>query len=197
MGDCQPFAIMRLTHEAIRSGLNEIEALVQKENTNVDELISKYRDVKRTIQLHAKQEEDVFYVVLGKKVDGVTTAFSEEHHNEHEVFAKIDGLIASVESGEDPTILHEALLAWREDHLGHLLHEEKDLMEILPKVFTYIESVGVVRSIISYDINEFESYQLKWVYERLNPKQQEVYLGMLKGCSPQGKFSDFEQAVQR
>lgn len=196
MGNCQPFAIMRLTHESIRSGLNEIQGMIdQKEKLNVEELKSLYEDVKRIIQLHAKQEEDVFYVELNKKANGVAAPFSTEHEEEKLAFEKIDGLMNDADSTENKALLFEELNKWVDNHHKHLVHEEKELMELLPKVFTYGESVEVVRSIIGHDLNEFENFHMKWVYDRLNAGQKDMYMGMLKGCSPGNKFGDFEKRI--
>ncbi len=194
MGDCQPFAIMRLTHESIRAGLNETEELLTNEGSSFENLKSKYQEVQRVIQLHAKQEEDVFYVELGKKMEGVTQSFSEEHHEEFETFEKLDTL---AESSDDAgrSEFKKLLGDWIAGHRAHLVHEEKGLMKLLPEAFTYVESVGVVRSIIGHDLPEFEGFQLPWVYARLNPQQREAYKGMLKFCSPDGKFEDFQRVL--
>ncbi len=194
MGDCQPFAIMRLTHESIRAGLNETEELLTSEGSSFEDLKAKYQEVKRVIQLHAKQEEDVFYVELGKKMEGVTTSFSEEHHEEFATFDKLDRLAESPDE-EGRSDFKQLVGDWIADHREHLVHEEKGLMKLLPEAFTYVESVGVVRSIIAHDLPEFEDFQLPWVYARLNPKQREAYKGMLKFCSPEGKFDDFQKVL--
>jgi hypothetical protein len=85
---------------------------------------------------------------------------------------------------------------WINQHRDHLVHEEKILMEVLPKAFTYIESVAVVRGILEYDLPEFEHFQLSWVFERLKEPQRSVYLGMLKGCSPENKYPDFVSKIR-
>ncbi len=194
MGDCQPFAIMRLTHESIRFGLNELEALVSVEKANMEVVEAKYKELKRVIELHAKQEENVFYVELGKKMKGVTSSFSEEHLNEEAMFKKLDAL-SEAEEEDDTSEFIQLLQTWVADHRTHLVHEEQGLMKLLPEAFTYVESVGVVRKIIAYDLSEFEHFQLKWVYDRLNQKQQDMYLGMLKYCSPEGKFNSFQKEL--
>ena len=191
MGNCQPFAIMRLTHEAIRSGLKEIKELISDKYVDVEKLKATFNDIKRVIQLHASQEEAVFYVELSKKKKGVTSHFTSEHEEEKLAFETIDDLMNDVNSDETQYLLIDLLNSWVDNHLEHLIHEEEGLMNLLPELFTYVESVQVVRLIIEFDLEEFEHFQLKWVYDRLNSKQKEVYLGMLKGCSPANKFEDF------
>jgi hypothetical protein len=38
--------------------------------------------------------------------------------------------------------------------------------------------------------------EYKSVFARLKEPQRKVYLGMLKGCSPEGKFADFAARVR-
>ncbi len=201
MSTCQPFSIMRLTHEAIRAGLNEVKNL--SENTSdlesqegLAKLRKAYYDTKRTIVLHATQENDVFYEALEKKSEGISKAFVEEHDHEEEMFEKLDSSfeIALIDRSHINQLVID-LNEWIDDHEHHLEHEEGILMSVLPEVFTYMESIHVVRDIIALDLEEYESFQLPWVYERLKVPQREVYLGMLKGCSPEGKFNDFLNKV--
>jgi hypothetical protein len=188
---------MRLTHEAIRAGLREVSALANTENEiDLNKLKQTYMDVKRTIELHAKQENDVFYHALEEKSEGVSQAFVDEHEDEAEFFGQIDQAFEkafedSINNGALVKLLNE----WTDDHEHHLVHEESILMKILPKVFTYVESVQVVKAIIGHDLNEFENFQLSWVYNRLKEPQKEVYMGMLKGCSPENKYDDFLKKV--
>lgn len=202
MSTCQPFAIMRLTHEAIRVGLNEIQSLINSNSTltishSLKDLNGIYNDVKRVIELHAKQENEVFYNALEAKQKGVSLAFVDEHESEEETFTKIEVAFENATISNDALLnLIDQLNMWAEDHEHHLKHEEGVLMEILPKHFTYVEAVNVVRDILNCDINEFENFQLNWIYSRLKKPQQEVYLGMLKGCSPEGKFEDFMLKVE-
>lgn len=184
---------MRLTHEAIRAGLNNLETL----NSNLSpatatQLRTAFDEVKRVIELHAHQEDNAFYPPLEEKRPNITHAFSEEHEAEHRAFDRLSRQMESLPG--DPSGLAEiqaSMKDWIAQHRAHLAHEEDVLMEILPKAFTYGESVAVVRSILEYDLNEFEQFQLGWVFERLKGPQRKVYLGMLKGCSPEGKFPDF------
>lgn len=46
------------------------------------------------------------------------------------------------------------------------------------------------------NLDEFEQFQLAWVFAWLKEPQRKVYLGMLKGCSPEGKFADFAAQVR-
>ena len=198
MSTCQPFSIMRLTHEAIRSGLNQIETLNENLSpATLSEYKAVFGDLKRVIVLHANQEDNVFYPPLEEKRPEITHAFTAEHEAEHQAFDQLTGYMDHL--SEDATAFDEvqtAMTNWLAQHRAHLSHEEDILMKVLPEAFTYIESVAVVRSILEYDLDEYEQFQLAWVFNRLKGGQRKVYMGMLKGCSPEGKFADFAERVR-
>ena len=64
-------------------------------------------------------------------------------------------------------------------------------MKVLPEAFTCVESVQLVRSILDNNLNEFEEFQLDWVFRRLKSPQRKMFLAMLKGCNPDSEFLDF------
>ena len=189
---------MRLTHEAIRSGLNQLEELNQDLSAaNAGLLKTTFEDVKRVIELHADQEDNAFYPPLEEKRPNLTDAFSEEHEAEHRAFDHLTSLMDDLpENRSNLSQIKNAMSEWIAQHRNHLKHEEDILMKVLPKAFTYVESVAVVRSILDYDLDEFEQFQLAWVFERLKGPQRKVYLGMLKGCSPAGKYPDFVARIR-
>lgn len=197
MSTCQPFSIMRLTHEAIRAGLNNLEAINKDLSVaSMPQLKSSFQDVKRVIELHASQEDNAFYPPLEEKLPNVTKDFSDEHDEEFRAFEKLTQQIENTDKDNfDLSELQSSMAEWIQQHRAHLVHEEEILMGILPKAFTYVESVAVVRSILEYDLPEFEQFQLAWVFERLKAPQRNVYLGMLKGCSPQNKYPDFVSKI--
>lgn len=198
MSTCQPFSIMRLTHEAIRSGLNQLESINKDLSPKtVPNYIATFDEVKRVIVLHANQEDNAFYPPLEKKLPEITHDFTEEHEAEHQAFDRLTDLMSELSDGSaELGQVQTAMTDWIAQHRAHLAHEEEILMKVLPKAFTYVESVAVVRSILEYDLDEFEQFQLGWVFNRLNGGQRKVYLGMLKGCSPEGKFPDFAETVR-
>lgn len=198
MSTCQPFSIMRLTHEAIRAGLNQLEEQSSDLSpATVPQLKATFGEVKRVIELHANQEDNAFYPPLEEKRPNITHAFTEEHEAEHRAFERLSNQMDKLtEEASSLVEIQRSLQEWIAQHRAHLVHEEDMLMNILPKVFTYVESVAVVRSILAYDLSEFEQFQLGWVFRRLKGPQRKVYLGMLKGCSPQGKFPDFVEKVR-
>lgn len=198
MSTCQPFSIMRLTHEAIRAGLNQLEAVNETLSpATAPQLKNVFGEVKRVIELHADQEDNAFYPPLEAKRPNITHAFTEEHEAEHRAFDRLSRQMEDLpKSDGDLNEIQTSMQDWIKQHRAHLVHEEEILMEILPKTFTYVESVAVVRGILQYDLQEFEQFQLAWVFNRLKGPQRKVYLGMLKGCSPKGKFPDFVAKVR-
>lgn len=198
MSTCQPFSIMRLTHKAIRAGLNRLEALNETLSpATAPQLKSVFGEVKRVIELHADQEDNAFYPPLEAKRPNITHAFTEEHEAEHRAFERLSLQMEALPNGNgDLNEIQTSMRDWIQQHRDHLVHEEEILMEILPKTFTYVESVAVVRGILQYDLQEYEQFQLPWVFNRLKGPQRKVYLGMLKGCSPKDKFPDFVARVR-
>ena len=198
MSTCQPFSIMRLTHESIRVGLNHLEDLTSNVSlARAGQLRVSFNEVKRVIELHANQEDNAFYPPLEKKYPNITDAFSEEHEAEHRAFDRLSRQMETLP--EDASHLAEiqtSMKDWIAQHRAHLKHEEDILMKILPKAFLYVEAVGVVRSILEYDLREFEEFQLSWIFSRLKGPQRKVYLAMLKGCSPKGKFPGFVDRIR-
>jgi hemerythrin-like domain-containing protein len=195
---CQPFSIMRLTHEAIRAGLNELEAINnQLSQDTVGNLKATFDGVKRAIELHANQEDNAFYPPLEAKRPKLTDAFSEEHEAEHRAFEQLSRQMNESSDRESAiSEVQQSMRDWITQHRAHLQHEEDILMKVLPIAFTYVESVDVVRGILAYDLQEYEAFHLSWVFERLKEPQRKVYLGMLQGCSPEGKFPDFVAIVR-
>ena len=189
---------MRLTHEAIRSGINNLEEITQNLSPDtIGPLQENFAALKRVIELHANQEDQVFYPPLEERHPKLTHAFSEEHEAEHQAFSRLSTLIDAL-NGEGPDLgtIKTAMEDWIKQHRAHLVHEEEILMKILPKTFTFVESVKIVRSILEYDLKEFEEFQLNWVFQRLKGPQRKVYLSMLQGCSPEGKFPDFVAKIR-
>lgn len=199
MATCQPFSIMRLTHESIRAGLRELATINDGiSQANASQLKTKFGEVKRIIELHANQEDNAFYPPLEAKMPKVTQAFSEEHEAEHQAFERLSKLMQHLpETNAELVEVQTSMKDWLAQHQAHLAHEENILMKILPKAFTYVEAVAVVRGILAYDLKEFEQFHLPWVFQRLKGPQREVYLGMLRGCSPAGKFPDFLNKVSQ
>jgi len=194
---CQPFAVMRLTHEAIRSGLNDLENMLGDEAEIPWESARKSFDqVSQCIKLHAAQEDLEFYPHLEEKEQGISHDFTKDHQAEA---AEIRSLNADLNYGKsaetDQQTLRNRLLAFIAKHREHLANEEVVLLKKLPELFTYFESVDVVRGILGHDINAFENMQLPWVYERLNHDQREMYKAMLKGCSPDDRYNKFCQIM--
>ena len=145
MSTCQPFSIMRLTHEAIRAGLNQLEELNRNlSSATAPKLKTTFGEVKRVIELHANQEDNAFYPPLEKKRPNITHAFSEEHEAEHRAFERLSYQMENLpKEASGLADIQKSMQDWILQHRAHLEHEEKILMQILPKAFTYVESVMI------------------------------------------------------
>jgi len=190
---------MRLTHEAIRGGLEALESSCQNlTEGSLEETRHQYEDVSRVIRLHAKQEDEAFYPKLEERRPHLTDAFTKTHLSEREMFLRLSSLFE--QGRQDPSIIpqiKESTLTWIANHRKHLKEEEEALSHILSEVFLYNESVEVVRGILSVDIDELKEHHLHWVFQRLNSDQRDMYLAMLNACSPPDSLEGLLEVVKQ
>ena len=165
----RPFAVMRLTHEAIRAGMKDLKNALEQlsENcSNMDEckIIKIFGDLVRCIIIHAKQEDQAFFPLLNDKFDGVikTEEIPPKHDNDEEQRLKLQSIF---ENGCDSkNELSLIINEWIESHEQHLKLEEKVMMPLTKKTAVTIEERGkIVRSIINIDRKEFSEYQFEYV----------------------------------
>ena len=119
----RPFAFMRLTHEAIRIERNALVGHAEAHATNpgAETLAAARRsmaDLKRAIELHAKQEESGFFPMLDAKFDAAATeaGFFDEHTDEHGRMGILDDALAdsAASTAEGAAKLLAAVQAWAE-----------------------------------------------------------------------------------
>ena len=70
----RPFAVMRLTHEGIRAGINDVKNELNNVDdtcSNMDTLKGIFADLERCINCHAKMEDDIFFPKLNKDFDNI------------------------------------------------------------------------------------------------------------------------------
>merc|ERR1712083_876938 len=67
----RPFAVMRLTHEAIRSGMKDLQDALQSESSDMDDIKDVFGNLNRCIEVHAQQEDTVFFPLLNKQFENV------------------------------------------------------------------------------------------------------------------------------
>ncbi len=195
MSTCQPFAIMRLTHEAIRRGLEALEQTAENK-APVEDLESAFQSVWNCIQLHAAQEDKVFYGALEERHPGLTAPFTQEHDAEAKQIEFIEKrLKSSQHDAEVAPELYADILSFIQTHREHLKHEEEILMELLPRTFTYPESVEVVRKILAYDMPVYREIA-PWILARLQGGQRETYLGMVQGCCAKEDLPDVLESLK-
>jgi len=160
----RPFAVMRLSHEAIRFAVKDIEEASKDKDVKIDRLQTIYNDLERMFALHGQQEDDVFFPLLDKKFDeiiskkGILSIHSEDtklRNNIKESFDSKDKLI-------------KALKEWT-DHLSeHMKVEEEVMMPLTMKTADSVEERGaIVRNIINVNRKEFTQYQFEYVLNKL------------------------------
>eukprot|EP01083_Nonionella_stella_P091598 256157_1 len=167
----RPFAVMRLTHEAVRAGMKSVgNALkdVAEDCSNVDDIKNIYSDLVRCIAVHAKQEDDVFFPLLDKGFENIVTkkGIPAQHEADAPLRNKISVLL---DKGCDTKKqLSEAIDAWLKHHEAHLKCEEDVMMPLTPKTADTTEERGsIVRNIINVDRKEFNEFQFEYVLRQL------------------------------
>ena len=182
----EPFAMMRLTHEAIGRGLDKLEQALDAEGAaHLPEMATAFDEVARGIRLHARQEEQVLFPALARKRPRLAVQFTEEHAVDLARLQIIQAEFAKAAADEEAVAdLAELLRLWAASHREHLQHEERVISPALREVFRLEEATLVVRAIMEYDLPEYRSTQLRWVFQYLRSEERGVYLAMLQGCSP-------------
>eukprot|EP01059_Diplonema_ambulator_P000307 TRINITY_DN10252_c0_g3_i1.p1 TRINITY_DN10252_c0_g3~~TRINITY_DN10252_c0_g3_i1.p1 ORF type:complete len:491 (+),score=194.37 TRINITY_DN10252_c0_g3_i1:1508-2980(+) len=144
-----PLDFMILTHRAIRAGFTKALELLSHQRTVV-EGVKLFEQTSRLIDLHTKQEDDVFFPFLKKNMQCITT--HDDHH--HEAICMRQSLVQKLKSCgvDDMTLqqLHEMV----ESYTEHMRGEE---MEMLPAVrsLTNTDSMQQTgKQLIRYDIKE-------------------------------------------
>ena len=167
----RPFAVMRLTHEAIRAGMKEVKVALEKVSddcSNLDEIRKIYVDLERCIVIHAKQEDQIFFPLLNEKFDGVINNenIPPKHDDDGEQREKIKSLLENGCDSKDE--LSKIINEWLDAHEAHLKLEEQVMMPLTMKTADTVEKRGeIVRSIINVDRKEFSEYQFEYVLGKL------------------------------
>lgn len=169
----RPFAVMRLTHEAIRAGMKDLKDALEQLSEDCDNieqcgLIKIFGDLERCIIIHAKQEDSVFFPLLNDKFDNIikTESIPPTHDNDEQQRLKIQSIFdkGCDSKNELVSIINE----WIESHEQHLKLEEKVMMPLTKKTADSVQERGkIVRSIINIDRKEFSEYQFEYVLNQL------------------------------
>jgi hypothetical protein len=175
---------MRLTHEAIRRGLESLEVKCQdNSSSSIAEIQQQYDDLIRVILLHADQEDEAFYPPVDARRTGVIDSFVKDHESERRTHAEINALFERADAPLAPEIRRK-IRSWITDHRVHLDAEETVFSPLLAELFDYRESVDVVRGILKVDTTEYQDHHLPWVVKHLGGDQRRMYYAMLSACSP-------------
>eukprot|EP00164_Ancoracysta_twista_P009153 GFYU01013462.1.p1 GENE.GFYU01013462.1~~GFYU01013462.1.p1 ORF type:complete len:299 (-),score=121.71 GFYU01013462.1:107-943(-) len=157
-GDVVPFAVMRQAHEAIRGAAKDLDEGTIKaleDGYSADKLDAAEAELKllsRFVHMHAKMEDDVLFKKMNAKFEDLAT--KEHYYEEHETDAKDwEGVWAAVKDArekEDASGVVTAYKKWRDTHMAHLEHEEKEMMPRIPKLCSnFLEVQSTVNEFIN------------------------------------------------
>lgn len=126
-----PFAIMRNVHEALRASI-----AVQRKLLDADDLpaySAEWSDFSRALAVHMAMEDDAMFPLLEGVALGAMTAagLPDEHLEDMRLTTSVNAALAA--DPVDKAALRDAWLAWAEDHLHHLAHEEELMMPLTQK----------------------------------------------------------------
>lgn len=179
--DVRPFAFMRLTHEALRSGFTALREAAAAGDLTVAR--SSFEALRAVIDLHALQEEEVFFPLLDDKFDGVVrqAGLREAHVREHAHQRAVETALAR----GDAASAHAAIEGWAGSFETHLQAEEDVMMPLTEKVAPTLEGRAAhVRQILEVDWRALKSTQLPYV------------LGELGRTKPYGPLRMYVAALQ-
>ncbi len=157
------FAILRNTHEVLRSSITLMSELLEK--GALDEFRQEFASFRRCRNTHLAMEEDAIFELLDKVGNGAITeaGLSQEHVQDY-ANAK---LLEQATTADD---VGRAFEVWKEFQLGHMSHEEKVMGPLTMKTApTPAERGRVVQDHIvqpAIDSGDFDWY-LAFVIKRL------------------------------
>lgn len=112
------FAILRNTHEVLRSSISLMNDLIEK--GALEEFRQEFADFRRCRRTHAAMEDGAVFPLLDELSDGaITEAGLAREHEEDDFNAR---KVEQAESGEE---LAEAYETWKAHQLDHMAHEER------------------------------------------------------------------------
>jgi len=131
-----PFAIMRNAHEALRTSIRLQQG--QLDGGDRAAFAAEWRDFQRALAVHMAMEDEAMFALLDEVGAGAITAATlpAEHAEDRRLAAAVDAALgealADTPAGDAPA-LRAAWVAWRDDHLHHLEHEEAVMMPLTMK----------------------------------------------------------------
>lgn len=206
--EVRPFAIMRLTHDAIRQGMRDLQAAagdLGRDAAALSNAQSTLAELRRCIDLHAKQEDECFFGVLNRLFDDVVAraGIPREHEEDVQDVRKVAEKLAGFGAGRASAADVRAVLDhWAKAVEAHLVHEEEIMMPLTEKVApTMPERAAVVHDILAVDEAEYRAHQLEYVTRQLSraeaPGKLRMYVAALKAVATPDEYRDYAPLIAR
>ena len=160
------FAILRNTHEALRTSLRlQHEAL---RAGNERGFRAEWHAFRRALAVHAAMEDRGLFALLDEVGDGAISAagLAEEHLEDEHLVARVDAALAV----GSPGLLRGAWLVWRDAHLRHLAHEEEIVTPLTMRTASTPRARGRVvheRVLTPAESHPDFDWAIGWVVRRL------------------------------
>ena len=199
---------MRLTHDAIREGMNDLQKAaseLEQGPTALSKVQSTLAELRRCILLHAKQEDERFFKILNELFDGVVdkAGIPREHEVDIKDVRTVEERLAEFGAGRaTAAAVREALNHWVAAAEAHLVHEEEVMMPLTEKVADAVEGrAAAVHRILSVDLDEYRAHQLPYVTRQLSRAEQpgklRMYVAALKLVASPEEYATYSGLIAR
>ncbi|KAJ9462913.1 hypothetical protein DIPPA_05332 [Diplonema papillatum] len=151
-----PMAFMILTHHAIRVGMTKAIELLGEPATN-PEGIQLLEETSRLIDLHTRQEDEVFFPYLRKCGRADLHVHSDKHHQQ--AVMRRQHLVQKMKGGYDKSLM-EPLKQLVDDYIIHMAGEEQEIEPLMNELTEYnADSLAqAAKLLVKCDMNELLSH---------------------------------------
>eukprot|EP00903_Cladosiphon_okamuranus_P016305 g15037.t1 len=185
-----PLSFMKLTHEAFREAIPQLEKLAAAAKPGVADASSlknfaaAWKSVSFAHSIHSKHEDDVIFPALEAYFPGQTHSVGEEHEEHEKLLSAVQGAVdtllgSSDQSRDDATRaivlagLKVNLQKFGKDVLEHLDHEEHSFATPIARKYLSVSSAkDLVRKSWDATSNRDMSEFLGWVMRSLRMRGQ-------------------------
>ncbi len=192
----RPFAFMRLTHEALRAGFSDVQTAAAA--GDIDAARTEFDALRGVIEIHAKQEEQVFFPLLDELFEEVVTkaGLFDAHDREEQHFVAVESALAD---GDLERVVAE-LDRWTSSFERHLVEEEDVMMPLTQRVSDTLEGrAAAVREIMESDWEGLRLNHLPYVVAALSRNKAYGPLRMFVSAvqvSSGDRFGELEEVIR-
>jgi hemerythrin-like domain-containing protein len=172
-----PMSFMKLTHEALREGIQKVTEMLEQienaEDANILDLVStEFTGLLNVLSIHAKHEESIIFPELERLFPGISKTVHSEHVEIEEVEAYIADYLKNLHKNrlEDKSSVlafKTKAVEWLNTLKQHLRDEEVSVTQVVRKYTTSEHQKKIVTD--CYDATSSEEIEvfIPWVLNHL------------------------------